>query len=119
MFSARLVLLVLFIGVLPACTGKTGPAGPNGSNGTTAPNTFEAVFQNGGSPSVSYTGELDTWLNGGAYTTVENASPYLEINTGNTFMDYSRILVRFNVSTLPVNANIVSAELLLTTETQT
>ncbi len=49
----------------------------------------------------------------------EIASPYLELNTGSAYSDYSRILIRFNVSTLPLNASIVSAELLLTTETQT
>ncbi len=118
----RLIEVLLILISIPACTGKdgsTGPTGATGSPGTPAPLTFEAFLQNGVYPNTSYNGEIDTWLNGAAPTTNENASPYLEINTGSTIANYGRILTQFNVSSIPANASVVSAELLLTTETTT
>ena len=119
MFNIQMALIILFAALLPACTGKTGPAGPNGSNGTSASNTYQAILQNSVFPTSSYSGELDTWLSGGDYQSGENASPYLELNTSNAINNCSRILIRFDVSSIPVNASVVSSELLLTSETAT
>jgi|SRR5579859_8054242 len=113
------VALFCLILIVLGCTGQQGPSGPAGSNGTPASNTFQVTFQNGVFPTSSYSGELDTWLNGGAQATPEGVSPYLEITSGTSIGNYARTLVRFDVSSFPVNATIVSAELILKTETAT
>src|SRR5581483_6490640 len=111
MKALRLFLIISLL-LMVGCTGKTGPAGPSGLSGTPAVNTFQATFQNGGYPTTDYSTELDTWLNG-ASGTPTTASPYLEINTGSSYSNYGRILVKFDVSEIPVNAQVVSAEILL------
>ncbi len=112
------VVCLLFLG----CDGKNGTNGANGSQGPTGPagpTVFQASFQNGVFPTSSYTGQIDTWINGGASTTSENSAPALEITTGTSYTNYARILIRFDVSSVPVNAQIISAELILKSETQT
>lgn len=99
-----------FMGYL-GCTGQAGPAGPSGSTGSPGPNTYQATFQNGVFPTSGYSGELDTWLNGGGGST--NAAPYLEVNTGATYSNYGRAVLKFDVSSLPVNAQVATAEVLL------
>jgi hypothetical protein len=118
MSKLYLFLAALFL-VNIGCTGQAGPAGPSGTPGTPAANTIQASFQNGVYPVSSYSGELDTWLNGGAGGTIESASPYLEVNAGASSANYARTLLRFDVTSLPVNASIATAELLLKTETAT
>ncbi len=100
-----IVSLIFLVG----CTGKTGPAGPAGIS---AANTIQVAFQNGAYPNTSYSGELDTWLVGGSGSPT-TASPYLEVNTGATYSNYGRVILRFDVTSLPVNAQIVTAEVLL------
>lgn len=109
-----LVSLLIFYLIITGCNGKNGTTGPAGSS---AVNAVQISFQNGVYPTSSYSGELDTWLNAGAGSM--DASPYLEINTGAVVADYGRILVYFDISAIPVNATIVAADLLLTTETAT
>ena len=101
--------LSTFIG----CSGQQGPAGPSGSAGSPGSPYFQASFQNGVYPTSSYAGEIDTWLNGGASGTPTNASPYLEVNTGAAYSNYGRILVKFDVSSLPANATVQDAEVWL------
>jgi hypothetical protein len=113
------IILTSALVFLVGCSGKEGATGPTGPAGAPAKSTFQTSFQNGVYPNTSYSGELDTWLNGGAQSTYENASPYLEVNTGATYANYGRVLVRFNLSSLPTNVSVVSAQLWLTTETNT
>jgi hypothetical protein len=112
MRTLSFALLFGFSLILIGCNGKNGATGPAGSSAT---NAIQASFQNGVYPTSSYSGELDTWLNGGNGSPM-NASPYLEINTGANVSNYGRILVYFNITSLPANATIVAADLLLTTE---
>lgn len=102
-------VLTFFIG----CTGQQGPAGPTGSTGSPGSTYFQANFQNGVYPNASYSGELDTWLNAASAGTPTNASPFLEVNTGAAYSNYGRILVKFDVSSLPANATVVAAEVWL------
>jgi hypothetical protein len=104
----------LFLG----CTGKQGPSGPTGSSGAPAPNTFQTSFQNGVYPNASYSGELDTWLSGtgGSPTT---ANPYLEVNSGSAIVNYARTILRFDISSLPTNVTVLSAEIWLKLESAT
>ena len=113
-------LIGVFIIFLAGCTGKAGPAGPNGSNGTPGSpiSTFQASFQNGVYPTSGYSGELDTWLLGGSGT-AQTASPYLEVNTGSILGDYARTLLKFDVSSLPTNITVISAEIWLKMESTT
>lgn len=116
-FFGATSFLSLFVALflLGGCTGKTGPAGPSGSSGSPAPNTYQATFQNGVYPKSSYAGELDTWIQGGpGGASPKLATPYLEVNTGADYSVYGRTLVKFDVTSLPVNAQVVSAEVLLT-----
>lgn len=115
----RLLVAILISAVLFGCDGKQGPAGPAGSNGTSAPNTFETSFQNGVYPNSSYLGELDTWLSGNAQTTPENATPYLEVNAGAAIANYARTILKFDVSSLPTNVSVVSAQVWLKVESAT
>lgn len=108
-FFLLVVLGFIFVG----CTGPQGPAGPSGSTGGPGPSYYQTSFQNGVYPNTSYAGELDTWLNAAAPGTPTNASPYLEVNTGSTYSNYGRILVHFDVSSLPSNAQIIDAEVWL------
>lgn len=109
MFKILPALLAFSI-LIAGCTGPQGPSGPTGSPG---PTYFQTTFQNGVYPTSSYSGELDTWLNAAAAGTATNASPYLEVNTGASYSNYGRILVQFDVSSLPANAQIIDAEVWL------
>lgn len=115
----RLFLFVCGFGILSlGCNGKQGATGPAGTTGTPAPQTFQATFQNGVYPNSSYSGELDTWLNGGNGNPTD-ASPYLEVNTGSTYSNYGRILIKFDVTSLPTNATVIGAEVWLKLESAT
>ncbi len=111
----KLFIVCFLMAVLMGCTGKEGPAGPSGTSGA---QTFQATFQNGVFPTSSYSGELDTWLLGNSNAT-ENASPYLEVNSGVALANYARTILQFDISSLPVNATIVSAEVCLKLESAT
>lgn len=113
----RLLVALFCTSFFLGCEGKQGPAGPTGANGTTPSNTFETYFQNGVFPSSSYNGELDTWLSGN--NTIEYASPYLEVNTSASITNYSRTLLFFDVSALPTNATVISAQVWLKLESAT
>ena len=105
--------------ILAGCTGSQGPAGPTGGSGTPAANTFQATFQNGVYPDSSYSGEIDTWLDGGNASTSNNGNSYRRIKTGATYTNYGRLLVKFDISTIPVNVSVISAEVILQTQTTT
>lgn len=115
----QILVSVLGTGIfIYGCTGQKGPAGPAGITGAPSPLTFQTSFQNGVYPNSSYSGELDTWLNGGSGSAM-NASPYLEVNTGSGSGAYGRILTKFDVSFLPTNITVISAQLWLKLESAT
>ncbi len=113
-FFVVLVLAVFILG----CEGKQGPVGPSGSMGSSGANTFDIYFQNGALPTSAYSGELDTWLSG-ASGSPQNATPYLEVNSGAAIANYARTILKFDVSNLPTNTTIVSAQVWLKLEAAT
>jgi len=108
------VLVLICLTCVLGCTGQAGPSGPSGASGSPAPATYQETFQNGVFPTSGYSGELDTWVQGGpGGASAKTALPYLEVNTGTDYTAYGRTLVKFDVTSLPVNAQVVSSELLL------
>lgn len=113
------ILLGVGCGKNDSTTGPTGPTGPPG------PIVTQASLQNGVFPTGSYNGELDTWLDSANTVTPQNSTSYRRVKVGNTINvsepsnNYSRVLFRFDVSSIPVNATIEEAKLLLTTESTT
>ena len=108
-------LLVILLGVitLVGCSGKTGDQGITGPQGSTGPYTYQASLQNGIWQNGTYNGELDTWFastGGNGY-----ANSYRRITTGTNVGGYSRSILKFDVSSIPTNATIVSAELVMRT----
>jgi hypothetical protein len=114
----RLLVALVCMASFLGCTGKQGPAGPAGTNGATPPNNLESSFQNGVNPNSGYNGELDTWVSGESGAS-EDATPYLEVNTGASITNYARTLLNFNVSSLPTNATVISAQVWLKLESAT
>lgn len=112
------ILLSLGV-VICGCTGQTGPSGPSGSSGSPAPYTFQTTFQNGVFPTSSYSGEIDTWVDASQQSTVLSGDAFRRIKTGSTSTNYGRVLLKFDVTSIPVNATIVSAEVQLKTITTT
>ena len=116
--KVKLILTLLVISIMGCSNGKNGSTGPSGPSGAPAPNTFQTSFQNGVYPTNSYSGELDTWLNADSGSP-QSANPFLEINTGSAVDDYARTILFFDVSSLPANATVLSAEIWLKTESAT
>lgn len=120
--STLIVGLVLFLG---AGCGKNGSVGPSGPTGPSGPIVVQVNLQNGALPTSSYNGEFDTWLDSANTATPQNGTAYRRVKVGSTVSvtepsgNYSRALFRFDISSIPVNATIEEARLLLTTESST
>ncbi len=97
------------------CSQTAGPSGPKGPSGNPAPNSFQAVFQNGVFPTSSYAGEIDTWADGGQQATVLGGNAFRRIKTGSGASAYGRVLLKFDVTSIPVNAQVISAEVQMKT----
>jgi hypothetical protein len=108
---------------LVGCGSKTvtGPQGPQGNPG---PNTIQISLQNGVSPTASYFGETDTWIDSGNVGVSQFGTTYRRVKVGATSSNlpsavYSRVLFQWNISSIPVNATIETAVVELTTQTTT
>lgn len=114
-----LVFLIFISGVTIFGCGKDGSTGPAGAQGPPAAPSFEAVIQNGVYQNGAYTGEIDTWLDAGANTTSESSTGYRRVMVGANLTNYSRVINRFDVSSIPSNATVLKATLELTTMSST
>ncbi len=113
-----MVLLGLTL-MLAGCDGKQGPAGPSGSTGTTGPSSFETSFQDGQFPTATYSGTTNTWLDASNPTTAHSSAASLRVSMGPATSNYGRVLIKFNLSSLPQNTMVLKAALLLVTQTTT
>jgi hypothetical protein len=100
-----LLLVALF---LAGCKGSAGPMGPEGSG---IP-SYTAVFQYQVSPSVNYVEVRTTFVNAADPTTPGNDTD-LWVGSGPTNADWIRSLLRFDVTSLPTNAEVQGAYLRL------
>jgi hypothetical protein len=120
--SMLAVGLILFFA---AGCGKNGSMGNTGPTGPAGPIVVQADLQNGVFPTASYNGELDTWLDSANTATPQIGTAYRRIKVGSTIAstdpsdNYSRAVFRFDISSIPVNATIEEARLLLKTESST
>jgi hypothetical protein len=116
---------LFFILILAGCGDQKTVTGPTGPQGPSGPNDIQVSLQNGVFPSASYNGEFDTWLDSANTTTPQNGTSYRRVKVGNTINtteptnDYGRVILRFDVSSIPVNATVSTVRLLMTTETST
>ena len=101
------------------CGTKAGPIGPQGSTGASGPEGFEVSFQDGISPSASYAGTSNTWLDASNPLTSHSGPASLRVAVGALSANYGRVLIKFDLSSLPQNAKILTAALLLKTQTTT
>ena len=114
-----LAFLVFVVGGSIFGCGKDGATGPAGAQGSPAAPSFEAVIQNGVYQNGTYTGEIDDWLNAGTNTTSGSSSTYRRVMVGTNLTNYSRVINRFDVSSIPANATVLKATLELTTMSST
>jgi hypothetical protein len=113
-------VVILFAGlILVGCSTQTGPAGPQGSQGSSGPSALSFSYQDGVFPTSSYAGTTNTWLDASNPTTSNNGSTTLHVAMGPATTNYGRELIKFNVSNIPVNAQILNAALILKTQTTT
>ncbi len=114
-----LILTLAGCGDQKTVTGPTGPQGPPG------PDDIQVSLQNGVFPSASYSGELDTWLDSANAGTPQNGASYRRVKVGSTVsltepgLNYGRVILRFDISSIPVNAIVSTVRLLMTTESST
>ena len=118
MKSFILSFVLGFVIVLTGCGTKT-VTGPQGSAGSPGPTAFQTTFQDGVLPNSSYAGTMNTWLDASNPTTSHSGAASLRVAMGSLASSYGRVLIEFNVSSLPQNATILAAELLLKTQTTT
>ena len=107
-----LILLASAI-LLTGCTGQNGSQGPSGPQGTSGPYTYQASLQNGVYQNGTYAGETDTWFASTGGNGYSNA--YRRVSTGANALSYSRVILKFNLSSIPTNSTIISAELVMRT----
>jgi len=105
--------------ILVGCDGKQGPAGPQGSTGPTGPSSFETSFQDGVYPTSSYSGTTNTWVDAANPTTAHSGATSLRVAMGSASASYGRVLIKFDLSSLPQNTSVLKAALILKTQTTT
>jgi hypothetical protein len=121
----KMIGFLLVVLTLTGCGNQKTVTGPTGPQGPPGPNDIQVSLQNGVFPTASYSGELDTWLDSANTSTPQNSTSYRRVKVGNTINtseptnNYSRVILRFDISAIPINAAVSTVRLLMTTETST
>lgn len=112
-------LVLASILILTGCEkGPAGPTGPQGNPGAGLP-AYSVELENGLYPDNGYNGCDPHWLDGSNPNNAPGTGQ-IQVATGAASTNLALGLVRFNLSYgVPVNANITSASLQLTTQTST
>src|SRR5258708_2278422 len=113
------IALFFLIVILAGCAGKQGPVGPTGSQGGPGADDFEMTFQDGVFPTSSYAGTTNTWVDAANPTTAHSGAASLRATMGSAASAYGRVLLKFDLSTMPQNAVVLKAALFLKTEATT
>jgi hypothetical protein len=121
----KMIGFLLVVLTLTGCGNQKTVTGPTGPQGPPGPDDIQVSLQNGVFPSVSYNGELDTWLDSANTATPQSGTSYRRVKVGSTVAiadpgnNYGRVILRFDISTIPINATVSTVRLLMTTETST
>ena len=103
------ITLVMAAALFMSCTGQKGSTGPAGAN------AFSMTFQDGLSPSASYVGIVDTYIDSANATTKNYTSNLYYVGYVASTSDSNREIIRADLTQLiPSNASVVKAYLTLT-----
>jgi hypothetical protein len=103
------IVIAAAAAIFISCTGPKGSTGPAGAN------AFSITFQNGLSPSASYVGIVDTYIDSANATTKNYANNLYYVGYIASTSDSNREIIRADLTQLiPSNATVVKAYLTFT-----